>query len=240
MKVSQKIQKQISKFAEGTPFKYDQLAIERQDFMATTKTIERLIAKGVIKRLSKGLFYKPKKTIFGELLPNEEELLKTYLYEKGKRIAYITGTSLYNQMGLTTQISTSLKIACKTKRISLIRNNLKVLPVKSYVNVSNENYFLLEILDAIKDFKKIPDIDKGSAIIILSNKINILNDAELNSLIKCSLYYPPRVRSFLGALIENNKNDVNLSKLKKSLNPLSDYDYGIKNMLPTLSSWNIK
>src|SRR5690606_17909009 len=104
MGVTQNIQNQISKLVDGNTFKYDQLTIEPQEFSAAAKAIERLIAKGVIKRVSPGVFYKPKKTVFGELKPNEEEILKPYLFEKGKRIAYITGTLLYNRLGLTTQV----------------------------------------------------------------------------------------------------------------------------------------
>jgi len=138
MGVTQNIQKQISKLADGTTFKYEQLDIEPQEFSATAKAIERLIAKGVIKRVSTGVFYKPKKTVFGELKPNEEEILKPYLFEKGKRIAYITGTSLYNRLGLTTQVPKSIKIASRDKRITVSNGNVKASPVKSYVDVTDK------------------------------------------------------------------------------------------------------
>jgi len=241
MGISEKIQKQISKLAEGTTFKYEQLDIEPQEFSAAAKAIERLIAKDVIKRVSTGIFYKPKKTVFGELKPNEEELLKPYLFEKGKRIAYITGTSLYNRLGLTTQIPKSIKIASRDKRITVSRSNVKASPVKSYVDVTEKNFYLLELLDALKDFKKIPDLDKSSAIKILSKKLKELNPTEIKLLIKCGLAYPPRVRSFLGALLENINKSSDLAILKKSLNPLSEYEYGIqKTQLSTVENWRIK
>lgn len=241
MGVTQKIQDQISKLAVGTTFKYEQLLIEPQEFVAAAKAIERLIAKGIIKRVSTGVFYKPKKTVFGEIKPKEEEILKPYLFKKGKRIAYITGTSLYNRLGLTTQIPKSVKIASRDKRITVSNGSVKASPVKSYVDVSDMNFYLLELLDAIKDFKKIPDLDKESAIKILSAKLKELNPIEKKQLIKCSLAYPPRVRGFLGALLENIKASTDLTALKKSLNPLSEYEYGIdKKQLPTAENWNVK
>jgi len=241
MGVTQNIQKKISKLADGTTFKYEQLDIEPQEFLASAKAIERLIAKGVIKRVSTGIFYKPKKTIFGELKPNEEEILKPYLFEQGKRIAYITGTSLYNRLGLTTQIPKSIKIASRDKRITVSNGNVKASPVKSYVDVTDKNFYLLELLDALKDFKKIPDLDKNSAIKILSNKLKELNLTETKLLIKYGLAYPPRVRSFLGALLENIKTESDLTALKISLNPFSKYEYGIdKKLLPTAEKWSIK
>lgn len=241
MSVSKKIQKQIGKLAEGATFKYEQLAIESQEYTAAVKVIERLIEKGVIKRISTGIFYKPKKTVFGELKPNEEEILKPYLFEKGKRIAYITGISLYNQMGLTTQIPKTIKIASREKRITVLRSNIKAMPAKSYVDVTDKNFYLLGLLDALKDFKQIPNLDKNSAIKVLSKKMEELNPTEIKLLIKCSLFYPPRVRAFLGALLENVNISTDLTIIKKSLNPLSAYNYGIRDtLLPTIQNWNIK
>jgi len=246
MKVTQKIEKQIRKIKEGTTFKYQQLSIEPSEYSATAKALERFIEKGIIKRVSTGVFYKPKQTIFGELKPNEEELLKPYLFQNNQRIAYITGISLYNRMGLTTQIPKNIKIASRDKRITISIGNIKGTPVKSYVDVTDKNFYLLELLDALKDFKKIPDLDKNSAIKIISNRLKKLNTKEIKQIIKCALFYPPRVRAFLGALLENNDTLINpktigLKILKKSLNPLSEYNYGIsKKILSTAPNWNIK
>ena len=241
MKIAQKIEKQINKIKEGATFKYQQLSIEQNEYSAATKAIERFIEKGIIKRVSTGVFYKPKQTIFGELKPNEEELLKPYLFQNNKRVAYITGTSLYNKMGLTTQISKNIKIASRDKRITISIGNIKGTPVKSYVDVTDKSFYLLEILDALKDFKKIPNLDKSSAIKILSNRLKELNTNEIKQLIKCVLSYPPRVRSFLGALLEKVDSSIELITLKKSLNPLSEYNYGInKSLLSTAPNWNIK
>lgn len=241
MKIAQKIEKQINKIKEGTTFNYQQLSIELNEYSAAAKAIERLIEKGIIKRVSTGIFYKPKQTIFGELKPNEEELLKPYLFQNNKRIAYITGISLYNRMGLTTQVPRNIKIASRDKRITVSVGNIKGNPVKSYVDVTDKNYTLLEILDALKDFKKIPDLDKNSGVKIISNQLKKLNLKEIKQLIDCALFYPPRVRAFLGSLLEQKDFSINLKVLKKSLNPLSEYNYGIdKKILPTITNWNIK
>ena len=47
----------------------------------------------------------------------------------------------------------------------------------------DENYKLLELLDALKDFKKIPDINKKSAIKILTGKILELENNKIKELI---------------------------------------------------------
>lgn len=240
MGVTRKIGNQISKIANGTTFKYDQLEIEPQEFIAAAKAIERLIDKGIIKRVSTGVFYKPKKTVFGELKPSEEEIIKPYLFEKGKRVAYITGTALYNRMGLTTQIPKSIKISSRTKRITVSIGSLKATPVKSYVDVTDKNFYLLELLDALKDFKQIPDLDKESAIKIITNRLQELNITEINQLITYSLAYPPRARSMLGALLEKLNTSASLIELKESLNPFSSYNMGVGTVLSTAKNWNIQ
>ncbi|WP_246222868.1 DUF6088 family protein [Draconibacterium halophilum] len=240
MKVAEKIEKKIKRMPEGTTFKYQQLGIAATEYSAATKAIERLIEKGVIKRITTGVFYKPKKSVFGELRPRETEIIKPYLYEQGKRIAYITGTALYNNMGLTTQVPKIVKIASRSKRIYIDSGSIKAKPVKSYVDVTEENYPLLEILDVLKDFTKIPDMDKKSGIRFLQDKLNSLSEKETNTLVKYALKYPPRVRAFLGAILNEISGQEN-SNLKQSLNPLTTYSLNLnENILTTAPNWNIK
>jgi len=202
--------------------------------------MERLLKKGIVKRVTTGVFYIPKKSVFGELKPKEEELIKSYLFKNNKRIAYITGTSLYNRMGLTTQIPKTIKVASKTKRITTTIGNTQLKPVKSYVDVTNKNYRLLEILDALKDFKTIPDLNMESAITILMNKLDKLSDKDRLKIVKYALQYPPRTQAILGAILELSDLKNNLESLKANLNPLTKYNLGIKeSILPTAPYWNI-
>ena len=240
MKVAEKIERKINRMKEGTTFKYQQLGIDQSEYSAAAKAIERLIKKGIIKRVTTGVFYKPKQSAFGELRPREEELLKPYLFQDGKRIAYITGGLLYNRMGLTTQVPKTIKVASKVKRVTTKIGKIQVKPVKSYVDVTNENYYLLEILDALKDFKTITDIDKKSAIMLLNNKIGTLSENERSKLIRYALKYPPRATALLGAILELSKKKNGLESLKTKLNPLTTYKIGIKEeILSTAPKWNI-
>lgn len=240
MKVAEKIERKINRMQEGTTFKYQQLYIAQSEYGATAKAIERLIKKGIIKRVSTGVFYKPKQSAFGELRPREEELLKPYLFQDGKRIAYITGGALYNRMGLTTQVPKTIKVASKVKRVTTKIGKTQVKPVKSYVDVTNENYHLLEILDALKDFKIISDLDKKLAIAVLKNKISKLTENDQSKMIRYALKYPPRAAALLGAILELSKKKSALESLKTNLNPLTNYKLGIKEeTLPTAPKWNI-
>lgn len=241
MNVAREIEEQLKTIREGETFTYNQLSIDKKNYQTAAKAIERLIKKGIIKRVSPGQFFKPKNTIFGEILPNEEEILKPYLFKNGKRIGYITGTYLYNKLGLTTQIPQIIKIASRGKEVKVNKANLKIKPAKSYVDVTNKNFQYLEILDVIKDFSKIPDLNIESGIQILLNLFQKLNQKEIERLIKYSLNYPPRTIALLGALLEQNGEKDKLEKLQESLNPLTEYSFGInKYILPTVKNWKIK
>lgn len=241
MTLASQIQSKIKKLPEGKTFGYADLDIAKEDFQTAAKAIERLQAKGIIKKLSKGVFYKPEQTVFGELQPDYSEQLRPYLYENGKRIAYETGYSLYNRMGLTTQMAFRIKIASRSKRISINRGSLKADAVKSYAEVTEANYELLGFLDAIKDIKRIPDFSVSRAVKILSGKINKLNEKQISDLVKYALLYPTRVRALVGAMLENLNIQANTEKLKQSLNPLTKVKLGLKEKeLATIKNWNIE
>jgi len=240
MKISEKISDKIQNLDDGVTFTYSDLHLNSNEYIAAAKVLERLVKSNAIKRASTGLFYKPKKTVFGELRPNEEELIKAYIFDGNQRFAYITGTALYNKMGLTTQVPKSIKVACLNKRIVAKVGNVEIKPAKSYVSVTNQNYFLLELLDVMKDFNKIPDMDQQITISYLLKKLEALKENEMDKLIKAALYYPPRVKALLGALLDQLTFKDYLKILRKEINPLSSFEYGIKKeYLPTIGTWNI-
>jgi hypothetical protein len=240
MTVNEKIGKKVSRTKGGTTFSYSELGIDPGEYGAAAKALERLVKGGTIERVSAGIFYKPKATVFGLIKPGEEELLRTYLFEGNKRVAYISGIALYNKMGLTTQVPKTIKIACRDKKISGKVGTVKIMPVKSYVDITNDNYKLLGILDALKDFKNIPDLEIKSAIHRILQVIQKLPPSDVEKLTRIGIKYPPRVRAFLGALL-SNLGFPYVEKLRKSLNPLSEYELGIKpSQLSTVENWNIK
>lgn len=241
MTLTTQIRKKIKNIPEGKTFRYVDLGISKEQYATAAKVLERLQKEALIKKMSKGIFYRPQQTVFGELAPDYYEQLKPYLFMNGKRIAYETGYSLYNSLGLTTQMAFKIKIASRTRRISINKGVLKVDTVKSYTDVTEANYKLLGLLDALKDIKNIPDCTVRKAVLILNGKFKKLNDKQIIDMIKYAGFYPPRVRALLGAILQNNETYVNLDKLKNSLNPMSKYKLGLKEKdLPTIKNWNIE
>lgn len=241
MNISKYIQGKISQMPEGTTFRYQELDIPVENYNAAAKALERYIRQELIKRVSTGVFYKPVKSVFGTLKPKEEELIKPYLFKNGKRIAYITGNSLYNRLGLTTQVSKNVKVASRDIRIITKIGSIQVKAVKSYVDVTDKNCTFLEFLDIIKDIKQIPDSNISNTLRYLMNRINAFSNEEVQDIIEIGLKYPPRVRALLGALLEKTRIKGDVEKLKESLNPLTEYELGAKTELgETAKKWNLQ
>lgn len=203
--------------------------------------LSRMEEKGVIVKVGKGRYYKPKQTMFGSLQPRQEDLVKDLLIKDGKIIGYLTGYAIWNRMGLTTQISSIIEIGSNIHRNKTKRGTYTIRFVLQPNIISHTNIPLLQILDAIKQIKTIPDTQIESSVIRLSLIINDLAEKEISMLATLALRYTPQTRALLGAILEmyNRKDAAN--KLKRTLNPATTYKIGISDRnLPNKKNWNIK
>lgn len=87
--------------------------------------------------------------------PAERELLKTMLYKNGRLTGYVTSPSLYNQLGLTTQIPNTITIACNGGRQKKEFKTIRIKKIISRIPIEEKNIKLMQYLDALKDIKKI-------------------------------------------------------------------------------------
>lgn len=168
-----------------------------------------------------------------------KEFMNGYFLQCLGGVAYITGIKLYNQLGLTTQVPYGLQIAGRSYRNLSGISFMKVSSVKSYADVSEENYQMLGFLDAMKDLKQIPDLDRQSALTIFKTRLKALSSER--QLITYALLYPSRVRALLGVILEEIQSGLDLTPLKESLNPFTKFNLGFNHsLLKTASNRNIQ
>src|SRR5699024_2522801 len=110
MSVAEMVQRGVKGLPTGKVFTYEDFMGKISQKKAVIKALNRLVQSGKIAKLSKGRFYKPEDSAFGQLLPRQEEVVKDLLQENGKVTGYLTGYSVYNQLGLTTQVSNIIQI----------------------------------------------------------------------------------------------------------------------------------
>jgi hypothetical protein len=240
LKVTEYIANTINRFPRGYVFTYEDFNIEVKKKEAVIKALNRMAKSGNISKLSKGKYYKPEKTPFGELQPDQEQIVKDLLEDDGKIIGYLTGYSIYNKLGLTTQVSNTIQIGKNQNRPKLKRKRYTISFIKQKNTITKKNIPLLQILDSIRYIKKIPDSTFKESSIRLLKIIKILSIDDKKELVRLSLKYPPSTRALLGTILSET-NAISITKpLKDSLNPITKYQLpGVSKALPSANNWNI-
>jgi hypothetical protein len=239
MKITDYISYTIDRLPKGYVFTYADFTTEVDQKQAVIKALNRMVAAGKIAKLSKGKYYKPETTPFGNLQPDQSQVVKDLLEENGKTIGYLTGYSIYNSLGLTTQLSNAIQIGKNVVRPAFKRGQYTISFIKQNNIITKENFPLLQILDAIRYIQKIPDTTVGKSgkrfIAILKD----LSDTEKSTLVRLALKYPPSARALLGTLLDTIQADGISKPLYNSLNPITKYKLpGLKVVFPEADKWN--
>ena len=222
-------------------FTYDDFITEVNGKEAVIKALNRMVNAGKIAKLSKGKFYKPEITPFGQLQPSQEQVVKDLLSEDGKITGYLTGYSIYNQLGLTTQVSNTIQIGKNQIRPNFKRERYTISFIRQKNTINKENILLLQILDAIRFIKKIPDASIESSCRRLLVIINNLSNNEKNTLVRLALKYQPGTKALLGSLLDEQNTKLLSEPLYQGLNPITTYRFtGADKVLAFAGKWNIR
>lgn len=240
MKTTEYIALTIDRLPKGYVFTYADFIKEVNQKEAVIKALNRMVASGKIAKLSKGKYYKPENTPFGNLQPSQAQVVKDLLEENGKIIGYLTGYSVYNQLGLTTQVSNTIQIGKNQVRPNFKRERYTIAFIIQNNTITKKNIPLLQVLDAIRYIKKIPDSSIEESCKRFLSIIKNFTDKEITTLVRLALKYPPATRALLGALLEQLQQGKATESLLKSLNPITKYKLiGAANALSTTEKWNI-
>lgn len=241
MKTTDYIIYKIDRLPKGYVFTYSDFVNEVNNKEAIIKSLNRMAASGKISKLSKGKFYKPENTVFGALQPNQYQVVKDLLEEDGKTIGYLTGYSIYNQLGLTTQVSNTIQIGKNEVRSKFKRERYTISFIKQKNTITKDNIPFLQVLDAARYIKKIPDTSIDAACIRLLNIVKELSDKDVSTLIRLAQKYPPATRALIGAILDEVGKQQLTNSLMKSLNPISKYNLkGADKVLSLTEKWNIE
>ena len=240
MKISEYIAFTIDRLPKGYVFTYADFTTEVNKKEAVIKALNRMVVSGKIAKLAKGKYYKPESTPFGNLEPNQFQVVKDLLEEDGKVIGYLTGYSVFNQLGLTTQVSNTIQIGRNEIRPALKRDRYTIKFIKQKNTITKEYVPLLQLLDAIRYIKKIPDSTVLSSCLRLISILKSLSQNDLSTLVRLSQKYPPATRALLGALLEEFGNVQFEELLQKKLNPITKYKLaGVNTVLKATEKWNL-
>jgi hypothetical protein len=206
-------------------------------FMAVAQTLSRLTRQGLLQRLGKGLYYRSRPTAFGTSRPNPSQIRSLPMRQQG---VFPAGIAAANLLGFTTQNPARIELA--TTGLSLPRQIVGEEAVvhtrrpASWRDLSEADAALLDFLrnrGALSELSPEETVEK-----LLSH---IGEPGRLERLLKVAESEPPRVRAMLGAIGQQLGQPENqLAALRKSLNPLSRFDFGSLAALGFARQWQAK
>jgi hypothetical protein len=206
-------------------------------FTAVAQALSRLKRGGTVERLSKGVYYRTRDTVFGKSRPNPTAIQK--LASERKPI-FPAGIAAANLLGFTTQIARRGEIA--TSALSLPRKLVGSETVvhtrrpQAWASLSEEDAALLDFLRRAGTTSELsPGETVRKTLKLLSEK------SRFERLLKIADSEPPRVRAMLGAIgAQLGKNRAALERLRDSLNPFSRFDFGLLSGLSQAHNWQAK
>jgi len=241
MNITQTIRSSIADIPAGQIFGYQDLPCYFESSSAVIKAIGRMVVDKKLERLSKGKFYTQKIGVLGPRKPSDGELIRSMTYKNGCLYGYVTGPSLYNQLGLTTQIPRTITIASNGGRQKKELGTIRIKTEATSIPIKEEDVTLLQYLDALKDIKKISDSDVNRSLKIISSYILKLSISEQERMVNLAeTYYRPQVRALIGLIFTRFNLSIPRS-LALSLNPTTTYKLKLKEAeWPLAKQWNIQ
>lgn len=203
-------------------------------FAAAAQALSRLTRRGMLDRLSKGIYYRSRETTFGKSRPNPA-LMQTLAANRAK--IHPSGIAAGNLLGFTTQ--TAVRHEVSTSALSLPRKLISSDTIihtrrpEAWADLSESDAALLDFLrQRGKSSELSPDDTVRRALALASE------EGRFGRLLKVACSEPPRVRAMLGAIGQQlGKRPVVLRRLRESLNPFSRFDFGMLARLRYAREW---
>lgn len=241
MTVSKIIRSRIQDFPTDFVFSVSDFQLDARQKQAAVRALQRMVEQGELRKMSKGKYYKPRRTIFGELKPSPSQIAKDFLSDGEKITGYLTCNSVFSTLGLTTQISTKIEIGTNQYRHPLVREGYNISFIVQRNQITSDTIPVLRILDCIRYIRDIPATtpdDACARIIELARELDVSAKALM---VECALNYQPYVRALTGAIIETIDGETqNVARLFNSLSGISRYHLPISDrILPNKLKWRI-
>ena len=122
------------------------------------KTLERMTKAGELVHLTKGMYYRPKKSRFGMVPISEKEIVSHFT---GTNRGLLVGYRLYVNKGLTTQVSKNAEVLSV-----LVREHKKNISngsvSKIEMELSPEIKSTIEAFEVLQNYGRIQDMNTGA------------------------------------------------------------------------------
>jgi hypothetical protein len=206
-------------------------------FTAVAQALSRLARQGTLQRLSKGIYYRGRETTLGKSRPNPAAIQKLAAETKA---VFPAGIAAANLLGFTTQNAKYGEIATIAPSLprKLVGDDavIHTRRPEAWRNLSQTDAALLDFLRQRGVTSELSQRETIRRTLALASE-----DGRFQRLLRVAAHEPPRVRAMLGAIGQQlGKNPKTLEKLRMSLNPFSQFDFGLLNGLQHAHTWQAK
>ena len=201
---------------------------------AVAITLSRLAREGVLQRVSKGVYYRSKRTVLGPSLPPATGVIAQTL----RAPLHPAGLNAANMLGLSTQNPARPEFATSASaRPTALREAVVYTGRPAQRDsLSTEDGAILETLRTRARYSDLPPKETVRRLLML-----LADERRYAGLVAVAMAEPPRVRAILGAIGEDLTMPARLlNQLRKSLNPLSRFDFGSLRSLRQAEDWQAK
>jgi hypothetical protein len=213
-----------------------------QDFQdlpaaAVAQALSRMTRAGDLRRLTRGVYYRSRQTAFGKSLPSTGALQELAATRAPIFPVGLAGASL---LGFTTQTPRRAEVATTANSLpkALLGDGTVVHTRRpaAWSKLDREEAAFLDFLRRRGRTSELTPADTAKRSLTL-----LAVEGRLTRLVGAADTEPPRVRAMLGAMAEliGAKAQV-LDRLRRSLHPLSRFDFGMLAALSTASAWQAK
>jgi hypothetical protein len=204
---------------------------------AVAQALSRLTRRGVIDRLGKGLYYRPRPTAFGASRPNPALIRSLPV---SRRRVFPSGTAAANLLGFTTQNPARIEVATNGPSLPrLIIGKEAVVHARrpdAWQGLAEADAALLDFLRGRGASSELSDDETIARLLG-----HCREPGRFERLLGVAPSEPPRVRAMLGAIgQELGVPEDRLDELRESLNPLSRFDFGRLTGLAHARRWQAK
>ncbi len=210
---------------------------ESMPFTAVAQALSRMFRLGLIQRVGKGLYYKPRQTALGLSMPNLSQLRSLPIPGKG---IFPAGCAAANLLGFSTQHTAKLEVA--TNGLSLPRllvGKETIIHTRRPESWKELSYKEAAILDFLRQRGLSSEFSPGETVDKLLKHFH--EAGRFKRLLQIAISEPPRVRAILGAIgQELGYSEKQLTALRKSLSPFSRFDFGHLIALKYAGQWQAK
>lgn len=181
------------------------------------KTLERMCKAGELVKTAKGTYYLPKISRFGAVPLSEKEIISAYTKDES---GTVVGYSLYNQLGLTTQIAKATEVLSSAldSQTKTIRN---IVVRYSPLRFTDDVKQMVQALDVLQNIEQIQDINYHALVSYTKSIAESYEQSIFEEVIAKQKYQKATIAFLQNILNYYGKEN----RLNKYLSTLSTYKY---------------